>query len=373
MGRGLDGYYFPCHDDDRCAVLKARLRRRLSPFPVVMARGKHLFPFRTEQLSPSAPMVLVSQGPGRVGRRRFDYRLKAPPLAGPSSVNGPHVRSVWRRGTTVPTPRTKDVERPAERAPRPRPSAAAGRRSPAPSRRAPPVRALVGSAAALARALSRRLARWGLRPTAISRPSRLRGGRRSSVPVARARDLAGTSPSEWSRSVRRRLRLGATLSRGRLGSLGVCCSAGGCGRSPPRVVCVARASHVFDVTRRCLASRGLGARSRLLAVQIVRGPTGTRETVPRRASTSRGHSAARRPPTRPTDHGRARPRPSGSRRSSTRRAALAGRCGGYCARVRRLGGVAGMWPTGAMQSWGRWVAAPGRRGRGIGRSGFRWG
>ena len=36
-----------------------------------MARGKHLFPFRTEQLSPSAPMVLVSQGPGRVGRRRF--------------------------------------------------------------------------------------------------------------------------------------------------------------------------------------------------------------------------------------------------------------------------------------------------------------
>src|SRR5581483_3559991 len=36
-----------------------------------MARGKHLFPFRTEQLSPSAPMVLGSQGPGRVGRRRF--------------------------------------------------------------------------------------------------------------------------------------------------------------------------------------------------------------------------------------------------------------------------------------------------------------
>ena len=36
-----------------------------------MARGKHLFPFRTEKLSPSAPMVLGSQGPGRVGRRRF--------------------------------------------------------------------------------------------------------------------------------------------------------------------------------------------------------------------------------------------------------------------------------------------------------------
>src|SRR5271170_577041 len=42
-------------------------------FPVVLARGKHLFPFRTEQLSPSAPMVLGSQGPGRVGRRRFIY------------------------------------------------------------------------------------------------------------------------------------------------------------------------------------------------------------------------------------------------------------------------------------------------------------
>src|SRR4051794_9521275 len=37
-----------------------------------MARGKHLFPFRTEKLSLSAPMVLGSQGPGRVGRRRFN-------------------------------------------------------------------------------------------------------------------------------------------------------------------------------------------------------------------------------------------------------------------------------------------------------------
>ncbi len=44
-----------------------------------MARGKHLFPFRTEQLSPSAPMVLGSQGPGRVGRRRFFSRQRPPP------------------------------------------------------------------------------------------------------------------------------------------------------------------------------------------------------------------------------------------------------------------------------------------------------
>jgi hypothetical protein len=43
----------------------------LSRFAVAIARGKHLFPFRTEQLSLSAPMVLGPQGPGRVGRRRF--------------------------------------------------------------------------------------------------------------------------------------------------------------------------------------------------------------------------------------------------------------------------------------------------------------
>src|SRR4051812_33089858 len=44
-----------------------------------MARGKHLFPFRTEQLSPSAPMVLGPQGPGRVGRRRFLPQLHSLP------------------------------------------------------------------------------------------------------------------------------------------------------------------------------------------------------------------------------------------------------------------------------------------------------
>src|SRR5579875_3858345 len=41
-----------------------------------MARGKHLFPFRTEPLSPSAPMVLGLKGPGRVGRRRFIYTAR---------------------------------------------------------------------------------------------------------------------------------------------------------------------------------------------------------------------------------------------------------------------------------------------------------
>jgi uncharacterized membrane protein YeaQ/YmgE (transglycosylase-associated protein family) len=38
---------------------------------VAIAGGKHLFPFRTEPLSPPAPMVLGAQAPGRVGRRRF--------------------------------------------------------------------------------------------------------------------------------------------------------------------------------------------------------------------------------------------------------------------------------------------------------------
>ena len=39
-------------------------------FPVVLARGKHPFPFRTRPLSPSAPMVLHGGPCGRVGRRR---------------------------------------------------------------------------------------------------------------------------------------------------------------------------------------------------------------------------------------------------------------------------------------------------------------
>ena len=37
---------------------------------VAIARGKHLFPFRTEQLSPSALMVLSQDG--RVSRRQLN-------------------------------------------------------------------------------------------------------------------------------------------------------------------------------------------------------------------------------------------------------------------------------------------------------------
>ena len=43
----------------------------LIPFPVAMAKGSHLFPYRTQKLSPSAPMVLGWTRPGRIGRRRI--------------------------------------------------------------------------------------------------------------------------------------------------------------------------------------------------------------------------------------------------------------------------------------------------------------
>ena len=54
-----------------CAVFKLHRGAVSQNFRWLMAKGKHLFPFRTEQLSLSAPMVLGGQPPGRVGRRRF--------------------------------------------------------------------------------------------------------------------------------------------------------------------------------------------------------------------------------------------------------------------------------------------------------------
>ena len=97
----------------RCAVLKARRRGWSRPLSVVIARGLHLFPFRTEQLSLSAPMVLGSQGPGRVGRRRFsqpkrDARAAHPGAARltlahswPGRVGTGHTHTC-ARGATVP-------------------------------------------------------------------------------------------------------------------------------------------------------------------------------------------------------------------------------------------------------------------------------
>ena len=80
MGRGLDGIF----STSSFALLEPFVGRLcsfqgppkgvVSPSSVALAWGKHLFPFRTEKLSPTAPMVLDPYGSGRVGRRRFTYR-----------------------------------------------------------------------------------------------------------------------------------------------------------------------------------------------------------------------------------------------------------------------------------------------------------
>ena len=49
----------------------------------VIAAGIHLFPFRTEKLSPPAPMVLGAQAPGRVGRRPVFPQDQDPPSGDP--------------------------------------------------------------------------------------------------------------------------------------------------------------------------------------------------------------------------------------------------------------------------------------------------
>src|SRR3990170_1063241 len=65
----------------------------LSTISAVIASGVHLFPFRTEKLSPTAPMVLGAQAPGRVGRRRIIFE-------GPRER--PFGRSATRRNRGVP-------------------------------------------------------------------------------------------------------------------------------------------------------------------------------------------------------------------------------------------------------------------------------
>ena len=55
--------------------------RALLTISVVIAAGLHLFPFRTEKLSPPAPMVLGGQPPGRVGRRRLFTKGRASGLS----------------------------------------------------------------------------------------------------------------------------------------------------------------------------------------------------------------------------------------------------------------------------------------------------
>ena len=104
MGRGLDGYFFfAIPEVANCAVFRRLPVRAVSrQFAVAIARGKHLFPFRTEQLSLSAPMVLGPQGPGRVGRRRLcveraALRVARSPLTA-TRCRGVSDRAVrWRR------------------------------------------------------------------------------------------------------------------------------------------------------------------------------------------------------------------------------------------------------------------------------------
>src|SRR5436190_14456775 len=102
MGRGLDGFF-----DTRFVTLcgfegpPGSLVSR--QFPVAMARGKHLFPFRTEQLSPSAPMVLGLHGPGRVGRRRFFFTSRPTRGGSLSSWAGPDPAPAGRYSSTVST------------------------------------------------------------------------------------------------------------------------------------------------------------------------------------------------------------------------------------------------------------------------------
>ena len=48
-----------------------RTAQALDRIPVTMAKGIHLFPYRTQKLSLSAPMVLAWRRAGRVGRCRI--------------------------------------------------------------------------------------------------------------------------------------------------------------------------------------------------------------------------------------------------------------------------------------------------------------
>ena len=67
-----------------CSLYSAQGASLFHRFPVVMAVGKHPFPYRTRQLSPPAPMVLGGEPPGRVGRRRDS--LAEAPLSGGASA-----------------------------------------------------------------------------------------------------------------------------------------------------------------------------------------------------------------------------------------------------------------------------------------------
>ena len=68
-GKVLKGSGRERRSEEENRVGQTRLKK--IQFPVVMARGSHLFPYRTQKLSLSALMVLGWKRPGRVGRRRI--------------------------------------------------------------------------------------------------------------------------------------------------------------------------------------------------------------------------------------------------------------------------------------------------------------
>src|SRR6266480_2951012 len=67
-------------------VCACTAKRGTFTISAVIAVGKHLFPFRTEKLSPLAPMVLGGQPPGRVGRRPLLHARGS--LRSPVAVSG---------------------------------------------------------------------------------------------------------------------------------------------------------------------------------------------------------------------------------------------------------------------------------------------
>src|SRR5437588_1252441 len=80
------------------ALLRANLWKETS---VTIAAGKHLFPSRTQQLSPSAPMVLGWQRSGRVGHRRGLFLLPEKRRACMASSHRHWVSRHHRSGTAA--------------------------------------------------------------------------------------------------------------------------------------------------------------------------------------------------------------------------------------------------------------------------------
>src|SRR5262249_46966438 len=79
-------------------------------FGVALAEGSHLFPFRTEKLSPPAPMVLPGKPGGRVGRRPIRSIEEPRNLSVPGLLRFQiRHRATWRAAAVEPYPRPPEV------------------------------------------------------------------------------------------------------------------------------------------------------------------------------------------------------------------------------------------------------------------------